>query len=364
MNVSTKPGHDGDRFSLAGALRDCIACGVIVVDGKQIVRAFTAGAERLTGLQSARVLNRDSKSLPAALRRVLSRVSKSGKPLEDQPVSLDSASGGKITIRVTAVPLPGGKAAFGVALVLNDASAAQRFEENIRRLDRLSSIGTLSAGMAHEIKNALVAVKTFIDLLLEKNQDAELADVVRREMRRINSLVSQTLKFAGPARPTLSAISLHDLLEHSLRMVQPQMDKKIIALHRAFNATPDIIRGDDYQLEQVFVNVLLNAVEAMGASGSLTIATEIVPASPQNLSTREPVPHISVTIADTGMGITAENMDRLFEPFFTTKENGTGLGLAIARRIVEEHRGGIRAQSEVNKGTTFSILLPAHDTAN
>jgi signal transduction histidine kinase len=265
---------------------------------------------------------------------------------------------------VTAVPLRAGKARSGVVVVLSDADLARQFEQNVRRLDRLASIGTLSAGMAHEIKNALVSVKTFIDLLLDRNQDAELADVVGREMRRINALVSQTLKFAGPARPVFSAVRLHDVLDQSLRMVQPQLRTKLITLNRSYQAVPDVVCGDDYQIEQVFVNLFLNAIEAMNSTGSLNVSTEIVPAPPVSRKSREAVSHVRVMVADTGMGIAAEDMGRLFEPFFTTKEDGTGLGLAIARRIVTEHKGDIHVRSETNKGTTFSVVLPSHATGD
>jgi two-component system nitrogen regulation sensor histidine kinase GlnL len=248
-----------------------------------------------------------------------------------------------------------------VVVVLHDLSALQRLEQNMRRLERLASIGTLSASMAHEIKNALVAVKTFVDLLLEKGDDAELAQTVSREMRRIDSMVGQMLKFAGPARSAFATVRVHDVLNHSLRMVQPQMDGKLIALDRRFNASPDTIKGDECQLEQAFLNLLLNALEAMGSNGALSVNTEIVPARqvPDVPAEFRAAQHIRVAIQDTGVGISPENMARLFEPFFSTKQNGTGLGLAICQRIVQEHHGAITAVSEPNQGTTFSVFLPA-----
>ena len=149
-------------------------------------------------------------------------------------------------------------------LVLHDLTPARQLEERLEQLDRLANIGTLAAGMAHEIKNALVAGKTFVDLLLEKHQDAELVEVVRREMGRIDAIVSRMLKFAGPARPAFSEVRLHEVLEHSLRLVQPQLEGKAIVLSRSFQAAPDRVSGDDYQLQQAFVNLFLNALEAMG----------------------------------------------------------------------------------------------------
>lgn len=267
--------------------------------------------------------------------------------------------------RISALPLPRVNSELEVVLTLTDVTGLTRVQNSIERLDRLANIGTLSAGMAHEIKNALVAVKTFLDLLLEKNKDAELAELVGREMNRINSIVRQLLKFGGATRPVHGTVRLHDVLEHSLRMVKHQLDGKLISLKRSFEATHDAVQGDDHQLEQVFVNLFLNAVDATGANGSLTVQTEFVPEAPCEGEMPELAgqPLVRVTVADTGSGIPPELLDQMFEPFFTTKNNGTGLGLPISRRIVEEHRGLITVESQPNKGTTFQIILPAGVTA-
>jgi signal transduction histidine kinase len=261
---------------------------------------------------------------------------------------------------VTAQPVPLGAQDRIVILTLTDITGYTRLQQSVERLDRLATAGTLSAGMAHEIKNALVAVKTFVDLLLEKNKDAELAEIVRREMSRVNTIVRQLLKFGGTTRPERGQVSLHDVLEHSLRMVQHQLDGKLISLNRAFKATSDVVSGDNHQLEQVFVNLFLNAVDATGANGSLTVQTEFISAAPADIASPQLVgqPHVRVTVADTGIGIAPENLQQMFEPFFTTKNHGTGLGLPITRRIVQEHQGQILVESQLNKGTVFNIILP------
>jgi len=229
------------------------------------------------------------------------------------------------------------------------AIPAPQLEERLAQLDRLANMGTLAAVMAHEIKNALVAGRTFTDLLLEKNQDAELVNVVRRELGRIDAIVGRMLKFGGPPRSGSFPVHLHDILDHSLRLVEPQLGDKCIALNRSFGASSDSVRGDDYQLQQALVNLLLNALEAMGPHGTLSVTTESLSTVPAKLR---------VSVGDTGVGIRAEHMPRLFEPFFTTKSNGTGLGLPITRRIILEHGGEITAESQPGNGTTFHILLP------
>ncbi len=351
-------------LSLTSALCDCLACGVLVADDRKKIVSCTADARRLLRLKHRETANGPVSLLPAALQKIIREVVSTKKPVIERTVTVPPSGSDSTELQVNAVPISYGDS-LHVVVVLNDIGVARRLEENMRRLDRLASIGTLTAGLGHEIKNAFVAVKTFVDLLLEKNRDAELTEVVRRELRRIDSMVSQMLKFAGPARPTFAAVRLHDVLDHSLRMVQHQLAGKLISLNRSFRAAPDSIKGDDHQLEQAFVNLFLNAVEAMGTHGSLTVATEIVRTVPAKATPPETHrPQVRITIADTGIGIPPENMSHLFEPFFTTKNHGTGLGLPIAQRIVQEHHGDISLHSEPNKGTTFSIVLPAGAAAH
>ncbi len=231
----------------------------------------------------------------------------------------------------------------------NPAPAAA---EKMERLDRLANLGVLSAGLAHEIKNGMVAIQTFVDLLLEKNQDAELGYIVQHELKRINAIVSQMLQIAAPGPASFQTVHIHQVLDHSLRLLRPPISAKMITVEKNYRADADTVRGDDAQLQQTFMNLLLNAVEAMGPNGTLTLGTEIS-AGDDGART------LQIQIQDTGTGIAPENVARLFEPFFTTKKNGTGLGLAICHRIIHGHQGTIRAQSQAGKSTTFSISLPA-----
>jgi signal transduction histidine kinase len=224
--------------------------------------------------------------------------------------------------------------------------------EKMQRLDRLANLGMLSAGMAHEIKNGMVAIKTFVDLLLEKNQDAELGEVVRHELDRINAIVTQMLRIAAPGHASFKTVRIHEVLDHSLRLLQPQVSAKLITVKKNYRAESDAVRGDDAQLQQTFMNLFLNALEAMGPNGTLAISTEIA-------GGEKGAGVFKIKIQDTGTGVAPENLTHLFEPFFTTKKNGTGLGLVISRRIVAEHRGEIVVESETGKGSTFSISLPA-----
>ncbi len=160
------------------------------------------------------------------------------------------------------------------------------------------------------------------------------------------------LRIAAPKSAHFTTVKIHEVLDHSLRLLQHQVSGKLISIKRDYRAAPDTVRGDDAQLQQAFMNLLLNALEAMGMNGTLTVGTEIVDGENGARS-------VKIKIQDTGTGIAPENLTHLFEPFFTTKKNGTGLGLAISHRIVLEHHGTIEVQSETDKGSTFSISLPA-----
>ena len=350
-------------MSLASALRDVLVCGLILVDARERVTFMSDEAGQMLGLGSGTHGTALGESLPAALKDLIHGTLSSGKPVSGTQVELKAKGRQPVTVGVNAVPLRTGTAEPGLAVVLNDLSSARRLEETLRHVDRLASIGTLSGSVAHEIRNALVAGKTCFDLLFEKHQDAELVDVARREIRRIEAIVSRMLKFVGTTEPAFGELRLHECLEHSLGLVQPQMHDKLISVERSFQAASDRVNGDDLQLQQAFVNLFLNALEAMGPGGTLTVATELV--SPgAGLASRKGFrgeAQIGLMIQDTGAGIPAENLPRLFEPFFTTKASGTGLGLPITRRIIQEHRGDITVQSQPNKGTTFRITLPVLD---
>jgi signal transduction histidine kinase len=228
----------------------------------------------------------------------------------------------------------------------------QHLPENLRRLDRLANLGLVSASVAHEIKNGLVAINTFIEVLLEKGEDKEMATMVRSELKRIDALATQMLRFSTPKAAALTTVHVHELLDHSLRLLEHQMAGRMITLKRIYHATPDTVRGDEAQLQQAFMNLLLNAAEAIGSNGELTLKTET---TAEGHGERR----LKIHIQDTGAGIAAEHLPRLFEPFFTTKKNGTGLGLSICQRVAQEHQGSIEVKSELGRGTTFIVVLAA-----
>jgi len=344
-------------LSFAHLVRDDMACAVLVFDANHNLTFHSPEATRMLGLASPLRSGMSARELPAQFHVMLKAAAESDSSITCADM-LKAKDGSPAFLRLSALPLQSGAPNSQIAIMIQDMSLARRLEEDIRQLDRLASVGTLAAEMAHEVRNALVAVKTFVDLLLEQQPEAELAETVRREMKRIDSIVAQVLKYSRPAAPEFQSTGIHALLERSLRLVKPRCEGRNITVVTRFAASPDGIHGNESHLEQAVLNLLLNATEAMSGDGTLTVETDLVTNhnedSMQTLSQRQ----LRIVIRDTGAGISSEEMAHLFEPFYSTKKNGTGLGLAITRRIIHEHHGLISAESEPGKGSSFQILLP------
>ena len=352
MAIVANLGRPGLNFE--DLLQTSCACGVLSLDLTGAVNFVSPEAEKILRLTPGE----KSPKLPATLQALIAETQATGQTITDRKIVLDPDRGRSPAVSVTVMPAAARDQHGKLIILLKDFSSTKKLEHSLRRLDRLASAGTLSAGMAHEIRNALVAVKTFVDLLLEKNQEDELAEIVSLEMARMVSMVSQILKFAVPAQPNFAPVSVHKILDRTLLLAQHRVEGRLVTFERKLDAENDVLEGDQHQLEQAFVNLLLNAVEAINANGTLAVSTELLADDQLQLRGRDARRWMRIRISDTGAGITQENMVRLFEPFFTTKQNGTGLGLAVTRRIIEEHNGTIQVESQSGEGTTFTIMLP------
>ncbi|HST29358.1 MAG TPA: ATP-binding protein, partial [Chthoniobacterales bacterium] len=349
-----------------------LTSGVIAASTDGRITVFNNEAGQITGLNSEEMLDNSVAALPVDLAEPLVATLRTGESQQDQEIALhvDNAD---VTIRASTSIFHGqSRQVLGALMVLTDITAIKRLELQIRRSDRLASLGTLSAGMAHEIKNPLVSLKTFAQLLPERYQDSDFRDtfsnLIGHEIDRIDSLVNQLLRFARPAKPILKPLHAHEILEKALTLVGHRLYQKDIKLQRYWQADTDTIRGDADQLEQVFLNFFLNAMDAMKTQGELSVITEIRSdeqwMSPRAHSNGESngngqTPEaLLISIRDTGEGIRAEDIPHVFDPFFTTKDYGTGLGLSVVHGIIQEHGGQIEVESELQKGTVFHILLP------
>jgi len=250
------------------------------------------------------------------------------------------------------------------ALVEWGKTLEKKVEERTRELreaqasliqsEKLVSLGKLAAGIAHEINNPLGGILIYSHLLLEemdkKSPYYENLRKIVKETSRCKDIVKGLLEFARPKEPEMSSVNINEVVDSSLAIMERQVLFQNIAIKKSYATNLPKIVGDGAQLQQVFMNIILNAAEAMNGTGSLAICTSL----------NKDGSFIDVSIADTGHGIREEDKERIFEPFFTTKEvgKGTGLGLSISYSIVQKHQGTIEVQSEVGKGSTFTVKLP------
>ena len=233
----------------------------------------------------------------------------------------------------------------------------KRSKSYIRRADRLASLGTLTAGLAHEIRNPLVAIKTLTQLLPERLEDeefrGEFLKIAAGEVDRISSLVEELLDFARPSDPKLEFEDINTILDGMILLVSTETKKKRVNILRSYASDLPPVQIDREQIKQVFLNILLNAVQATSANGKITVKTRsfIKPGGE---------PYIQIEFTDTGCGIASEHIEEIFNPFFTTKSTGSGLGLSISHQIIQDHRGYIDVQSQLDKGSSFFINLPVN----
>jgi signal transduction histidine kinase len=253
---------------------------------------------------------------------------------------------------------------FGeVADSINEmASSLKQQMRNMQRTEQLRMCGEIATGLAHEIKNPLAGIKISMELLA---QDSSLSEVDREvltkvidEVRRIEVLLRGLLNFAKPLVPHFAPAKVNNIIDICImfsvkaKPLPSSNNTKEIKVLKNFDDNIPTIMADQLQLQQVLMNLLLNAIDAMPGGGTLTINTAC---SIDNRS-------IKIEIADSGEGISEKEMNKIFQPFFTTKSKGTGMGLAITRRIIEEHGGSISVSSEYGRGTTFTIVLPVDQT--
>ena len=288
-------------------------------------------------------------------------------------IDLKSRSESGKTIGFTLSLVPGNDGApAGAALFFKDLTHVEHKEEQERLKDRLAALGQMAANLAHEIRNPLASIEVSSSLLKRRFSveaaERELLDKIIAEVRRLNRTITSSLEFVRPLSLSLAPACLDGILDDALTVAVGRRGRPGLRVDRIASPEGTEFLMDRGQLRQVFENLFLNAMEAMGEEGTLTIEVSTARAPAASSTPYRPVgtpvartafeSYAIVRISDTGPGIPEEHLDKLFYPFFTTKKHGSGVGLSMAKKIVDSHRGVIDVASRPGEGTTFTVRLP------
>jgi PAS domain S-box-containing protein len=248
---------------------------------------------------------------------------------------------------------------IGKIVIFRDLTQVYKIQEEILRMDRLISLGKLASGIAHELRNPLAGIKTTAQALSEEmafdDSKREYLNRITKEIDRLNELLKSFFSFAKPQNLNLTSCCIKDIVNEIIPFLIKEIADKGIRFVEVYHPQLPKIRVDKNQMHQVFLNLFLNAIQAMPSGGELRIqATPLVSAGPDGNAQH----FIRILISDTGKGIPANLINKVFDPFFTTKPKGIGLGLSIAYQIIKKHEGTIQVQSEWERGATFDIRLP------
>lgn len=327
--------------------------GMLAIDEHKRIRSVNRKAELLLNLKRKPVLGkRISDVFKGDILNILNEILDSRTQVSNREVVVTRKDGGESIFGFTSVSVDIEENTSGALVTIQDLTETKKTEELIRRMDRLSSLGTLSAGMAHEIRNPLASINFNVQLLAKKLEKADVEQSILADtfegISRINMLVKRILDFTKTGTPVFKSANINDVLEEAIALIAPQLNKKRITIKRCLEKVPESI-FDPHQIQQVLVNLLLNSVEAIqDGDGVIEIRSCV---ETQN-------DRILLTIKDNGTGISDENLGKIFDPFFTTKPEGTGLGLSIVHKIMDQHDAKIEIKSKEGKGAIFILEFP------
>jgi PAS domain S-box-containing protein len=333
-----------------------IESGVVAVGARGRVNVFNKAAEQLTGRSAETLRGRGIEQLPPVLGRLIEATLADGQSHSQVEIALPDTAGQMIPLMCTTSPLRGRQGALaGAVAVFTDLSRLKELERERRRAERLASLEAIASGMVHEVRNPLVSIKAFTQLLPSRFDDAEFRNnftrVVGREINRMDDLLDRFRMLSAASRQPMEAVNVMLPLDDALSLIQPQLEGRGVALRRVTHGACNPVLGNVSQLEQLFLNLCLNALEAMDSGGELTV--RVADLSQGGGST------LLVEFSDTGCGIPDDMTEQIFNPFVTTKAQGTGLGLAICRAIADAHKAVLRARNHPGRpGCTFTVEFP------
>jgi PAS domain S-box-containing protein len=334
--------------------------GVIGVDVMERITHFNRAASDITGYSSDEVL--DKKYSDFFLKGVeeessLLQVLRTGRGLNRDEKAIRHKAGHPLPVSFQAAILrdPAGSP-IGAMEIFSDISRIKALEEEMQQAKTMAALGEMAATMAHEIRNPLGAMGMWADLLEREipadSDSRKLLNRIIEGLGRLNRIVSNLLVYSRPVKPQLRRVALDQILSETVDFVGIEIERQEqkVTLHKMVDGGPVFVHVDPEKLQQVIMNLSLNAIQAMPKGGTLTVKIDALSGANRGF--------VSFSVMDTGCGIAPEHLGKIFDPFFTTKANGTGLGLAIVKKIVESHSGYIDVTSTPGEGTTVQVFLP------
>lgn len=338
-----------------------IAAGVITLDRESAVLSWNKAAEDITNIPADDAVGKrfsemvdkfgvpqdEKENILTAINRVVETGEKylgykqQYRPFDKEPLC--------ININISQLRNHSGDM-LGLVVIFEDVTKEVRMEDEMRRISELAAVGQLAASIAHELRNPLSSIKGAAQYLRKEYGDhvsvCEFLDIIIEEVNILNRITTEFLDFARPIRLNLKEIDVNDVIFRTVQFMHLAITRNNVDVEQRLAFAMPRIVADDKQLEQVFRNMILNALQAMPDDGKLIIGSQPVPDG------------VEVTVQDTGIGISEEALSQIFVPFFTTKTKGTGLGLSIVQKIIENHGGRVSVKSKLGQGTMFEIFLP------
>jgi two-component system sensor histidine kinase HydH len=338
-------------------LLETMDSGVISIDEQSIIKTFNKKSEEIFQLKRNEVIGKIAeKVLPIKIdNQSIYRLGLQNRKKIEHEIEIYTKDNTRKILEVNTSLLSGDKDYDGgMVILVRDISQIKSLSEEINRNKRLASLGKLSSGIAHEIRNPLSSIRGLAQFLFQSSdkEDESKTDlsIILKEVDRLNQLINQILDFSRPKKLTISNFSIQKMITELIYLLQSEKNEKEIVFQFHSDLKNQFIDGDRNQLKQALMNIILNSIQAIEQKGQITILLDTVINKNREM--------IQITIQDNGIGIAPDDLPHIFDPLFSNRENGCGLGLSIAYNIIELHQGTIKIESEKKRGTTVKILLP------
>jgi len=363
--------EDLDQYELIQNILKAVHFGVVVFDNEQRIKFLNPSALQILNVNLPVKKIRFLKDILSSknIREIWALIKENPLPIVRQEIELEQRLLSNAFIGLSIYPYRHHQSTQDYIMVFSEITQTKKIQAEIIRMDRMASLGVLSAGIAHEIRNPLAGIKAMAQSLEDELKDdpgkLEYISRILRQVNRLEKLLKAFFSYARPVRPDPKQCSIKKVINEVFPLIQTRFREKRIKVETYYAEDLSDVFIDPNQIQQVFLNLFINAIDAMPNGGVLTIHAQNAVEAHPILDRRGRIPNllsdkfIRISISDTGVGIKPEALELIFNPFFTTKSQGTGLGLSIVYQIIREHGGQIDVESTPGKGTTFHIYLPS-----